>query len=301
MAAAGAALASRYATSHVRAWVQREQWFLAYRRTPCLEREDVVPDLTPTRFHALTPATDRYWADPFPVRHKGRPFILFEEFVHREGKGHIALLELGDRGPIGDPVRVLERESHLSYPFVFAHNGEHYLVPESASTRRVELWRATRFPYEWEMDRELITGLALRDATIAEIGGRWWLFAATDESRPGSSDDLYLYSAGSPNGPWRPHRRNPVVSDVRSARPAGRLFQQGGDWYRPAQDGSDGYGSAIAIQRILTLDDRLYREETITRIEARWRPDLVGTHTINAIDGLTVIDVRRRHPRPLSR
>jgi hypothetical protein len=174
-------------------------------------------------------------------------------------------------------------------------------VPESAATGRVELWRATRFPYEWEMDRELITGVSLRDATIAEIDGRWWLFAATDESRAGSSDDLFLYSASSPTGPWRPHRGNPVVSDVRSARPAGRLFREGGDWYRPAQDGSDGYGSAIAIQRIVTLDDRRYREETVTRVEARWRPDLVGTHTINAIDGLTVIDVRRRISRWLSR
>ena len=37
-------------------------------------------------------------------------------------------------------------------------------------------------------------------------------------------DELHLYSAPGILGPWKPHPRNPVKSDVRSARPAGRVY-----------------------------------------------------------------------------
>ncbi len=45
-------------------------------------------------------------------------------------------------------------------------------------------------------------------------------------------------------GPWEPHRRNPVKCDVRGSRPAGTPFVHGGELYRPAQDGSKRYGKA---------------------------------------------------------
>lgn len=294
MLRAMARLGSRYLGNHLRAALYTEQWFLAYRRSPRAGTGGQAPDLTPFRFRRLTPPPDRFWADPFPVRHDGRDCILFEEFLHRTGKGHISLLELGDHGPNGDPVRVLERDYHLSYPFAFEYRGEHFLMPEAAARGRVEVWRATRFPFEWTLEHEMLAGLPLRDATIAEIDGRWWLFAAASEPGNDSCDNLFLFSAASPFGPWSAHRRNPVVSDVRRARPAGRLFCRGGRWYRPAQDGSRGYGSGITIQRLDRLDDDRFEETPVTRLDPCWHPDVVGIHTVNAIDGLTVVDARRR-------
>jgi hypothetical protein len=290
-------LGMKYVASHLRSAVQAEQWFLAYRQTRCTGETDGAPDLAPYRFTSLTPSTDRFWADPFPIRDNGRCYLFFEELVYREGKGCVAMLEFGDRGPIGTPTRVLEREYHLSYPFVFAYRGEHFLMPETSAQQRVELWRATRFPFEWTQEAEVLSGLPLWDATIAQVDSRWWLFAAGNECGVDSSSELLLYYADSPLGPWRPHRRNPLVSDVRSARPAGRLFRSHGAWFRPAQDGSRGYGSAITIQRVECLTEHEYRETSVTRLEPRWRPDLVGTHTVNAVDGLTVIDARRRRTR----
>jgi transcriptional regulator GlxA family with amidase domain len=38
-------------------------------------------------------------------------------------------------------------------------------------------------------------------------------------------DELSLFYAESPLGPWTPHPRNPVKSDVRGSRPAGGLFE----------------------------------------------------------------------------
>lgn len=291
MVSAAARLTGRYIRGHARALIRREQWVLGYRITApggCGR-----PDLSPHRYTFLTPPNDRFWADPFPLRHRGRTYVFFEEFVAREGKAHICVMEVDHNGPVGEPRRVLACDYHVSYPFVFEYDGDVFMIPETVTNARVELWRATRFPDEWTLDRVLLDERPLVDATLAQIGDRWWMFAAGTEVGADALDDLYLYYAASPLGPWRPHRRNPVVTDVRSARPAGMLFEHGGRWYRPAQDGSRSYGSAISVQRIERLTQEEYIEVGVTRLDPRWRPDLVGLHTINAINGLSVLDARR--------
>ena len=189
---------------------------------------------------------------------------------------------------------MLDRPYHLSYPFVFSWRGSEFLLPETADVGRVELYRAVRFPFEWTLESMPMEGVPLADCTLAEIDGRWWMFA--NSAVPGGSfwDELYLFHSTSPLGPWTPHRRNPVVSDVRAARPAGGLFRRGDAWYRPSQDSSGGYGSAINLQRIVRLDEHEYEERAVTQLTPDWRPGLLGTHTVNALGGLSVIDARRR-------
>jgi len=61
--------------------------------------------------------------------------------------------------------------------------------------------------------------------------------------------------------------------------------------YRPAQDCSRRYGGAIAINRIVDLSERRFREEPVLTLRpspgSAW-PD--GVHTINSLDGVTVVD-----------
>ena len=59
--------------------------------------------------------------------------------------------ELGPEGPRGDPQTALEREYHLSYPFVFEWEDDVYLIPESTASKRVELYRAESFPDRWSL------------------------------------------------------------------------------------------------------------------------------------------------------
>jgi hypothetical protein len=252
------------------------------------------PDLSPFRFTPILPPKDRFWADPFPLRVGGADYVLFEDFPYSTGRGVISALELGPQGPVGSPQVVLERDYHLSYPFVFSWRGEQFMIPETADAKRIELYRAVRGPGEWAQEAVLIEGSPFTDCTLAEIGGRWWMFTNTADSGASYWDELHLFHAATPLGPWTPHRGNPVVSDVRSARPAGGLFQRGGHWYRPSQDCSRGYGSAMNIQRIIRLDESSYEEQTVGRVIPDWAPRLTGVHTVNALGGLTVIDARRR-------
>jgi hypothetical protein len=255
-----------------------------------------VPDGAPFRFRNLFPPSGRSWADPFPVLDNGRYYIFLEEYEHRRMHGRICVLEIDALGKVvSQPRPVLEREFHVSYPFVFRHEGEWYMMPETAKRNAVELFRAARFPDQWEFDRTLVEAFAPVDATLACIEERWWMFLATSvPEAPVSYDELALYYADSPLGPWTPHPRNPMKVDVRSARPAGRLFRHNGAYYRPAQDGTPLYGSAIVMNRIDNLDPASpYRETAVARLEPCWTPGLSGTHTINATAGLTIIDARR--------
>jgi hypothetical protein len=170
-------------------------------------------------------------------------------------------------------------------------------MPEQGSTGSLELYRATDFPRGWVWHSTLLPGVSAGDATIAEIDGRWWLFAAVKVPGGNAADELHLFHAASPLGPWTSHAMNPVVSDVRTARPAGRLFQRGGRWYRPAQDGAISYGHSIAILEIERLDLDGFRQRLVEVIGPTWRPGLIATHTINAVDGLSAIDGLERVSR----
>ena len=283
-------LGTKYVASKFVSALNTEQWALAYRfRTgPCDTNNTLY------RFKNLIPPKDRFWADPFVIEVEGRYYVFIEEYLYETGKGHISVIELDRKGVVQGPTKILERDYHLSYPHVFEWNNRYYMVPETASNRTIELYRSTSFPFEWKLEKVLMTDIRAKDATLAEIDGTWWMFASIAEhSIP---DELYLFSAETPLGPWTPHGRNPVKSDVRGCRPAGKLFYWNGDLYRPAQDSSARYGYAISINRIIHINAEMFCEEEVSKIVPNWRKDLIGTHTLNTSDNLTVTDclIRRR-------
>lgn len=277
-------LVARYAASKYQAALYNDQWALAYR----FRSGPGDANNTLYRFKRLLPPKDRFWADPFVIKDGDRYLVFIEELLYETGKGHISVIELNRKGVVKGPTKVLERDYHLSYPFVFEWNGNYYMVPESAANKTVELYRAKTFPFVWQLEKVLLTDVRAKDATLAEIDGKWWMFVSLSEhSIP---DELYLYSAATPLGPWTPHRRNPVKSDVRGSRPAGALFEWNGEVYRPAQDSSGRYGYAISINRLKQLDDEQFSEEQVSSILPNWDKDLLATHTISLVDDLTVVD-----------
>jgi hypothetical protein len=180
---------------------------------------------------------------------------------------------------------------------MFEWQGEHFMVPESGANRSIEIYRARRFPYDWELETVLMDDVYAVDATLADANGAWWMFVNLAVDGAVNTDELHIFQAPSPFGPWRAHRGNPVKSDGRCARPAGRLFEWNGDLYRPSQDCSGRYGSAIVINKVVQLNECEYREVSVSRIEPKWAPHLLATHTLNSAPGLTIADVLVRRPR----
>jgi hypothetical protein len=270
--------------------VTRKQWLLAYG----IERGRTgsVPAQALAGLSWIVPPRDRFWADPFVARHGDGWVVVFEEKLYAQRNARIAALEIDRDGKVGEPYAILERDYHLSYPFLFWWNATWWMIPESARNGTIDLWRATDFPRRWTHERTLIEGIHAVDATLIEHAGRWWMFGNLGEPGASKDDELHLFHAPAPVGPWTPHRRNPIKSDIRGARPAGRPFWVDGAWHRPAQDSSAGYGSSIVVHRIERLDVDGYAERPVSRLTPSFAPGLIGLHTINAADGLTVVDLR---------
>lgn len=273
--------------------MRRDQWFVAYTIGRCQEMSESFHDVK-----LMLPPKDRFWADPFPIEHDGEYFIFIEEVEHRNGKGYISVIRMNPDGGWQQPVKVLDKAYHLSHPFVFRWQGEYYMIPESAANKTIELYRCRSFPLEWELEKVLLNDVQAVDATVAEIDGLWWLFtnvAAVDGAS--TNDELHLFYADTPLGPWVPHRRNPVKSDVRSARPAGALFRWKGALYRPAQDSSVAYGQAISINRVERLTPTEFVETEASKVLPLWHRNLSRNHTLNHAGALTVIDGLRQTRR----
>jgi hypothetical protein len=164
------------------------------------------------------------------------------------------------------------------------------MIPETLKRKTVELYRCVSFPFEWQLETVLIENVQAVDATLAEIEGRWWMFVNIGVEGAAPNDELHLFYAQTPLGPWQPHPDNPVKSDCRSTRPAGRLFWWGDDLYRPAQDCSKNYGYAISLNKIIHLAPDKFMETEVSKILPCWFKNLIATHTLNSVEGLTVID-----------
>jgi hypothetical protein len=261
------------------------QWFLAIRR-----RTTAHSFHDGSGYELMLPPKDRFYADPFLFERDGKTHLFFEDLRYSEGRALISYCELSPEGKPGTPVEVLRRPYHLSYPFLFEENGNIYMIPETKENRTVELYRATSFPTEWALEAVLLDNIHAVDATIYKSDGKYWMFAGISNGRFSTCDELGIFFSDALTGPWTPHPANPVVSDVRRARPAGALFRNGDRLIRPSQDCARAYGYAIVFSEVLTLTETEYEERPFSRLHPDWVNGNQGTHTYTRTGQFEVID-----------
>jgi hypothetical protein len=260
------------------------KWFVAARNNRQLFRT-CQNHFVPEAFYDIPSPARSQFADPFVFEENRRNWLFVEEIPVGTSKGRLAVMELNSSGA-GEPVTILERPYHLSYPFVFRDGGEMFMIPETSANNDIQLFRATRFPFEWSLETVLCSNVRAVDTTPLLLDGIWYFF--TTSARLGN--ETFLFWAESLDGEWHYHPRNPICSDVRRARGAGPLFRSGGELIRPAQDCSVRYGYAIALNRVLKISPSDYAEEVIEVINPKWRKGLLGTHTLSSNDSFEVTD-----------
>ena len=244
------------------------------------------------KFIKLPDDGDRYYADPFVFPYDGTEWIFVEEFKYSDKRGVICCgaLRPGETTTSFRPV--LSRPYHLSYPLVFCHDKSIFMLPETGSNRQVELYRAQSFPFDWVLERVIVDNVELYDPTILNYQDRWWIFGAIVHKDGSDRDELAIFHSERLDGCWKPHRLNPVKSDCRSARPAGRFIEVGDRLLRPAQDCEQGYGMGVAWLEIVELTPDNFSERDI----AHWPGSVAGAqgiHTFNCDDQLAVVDMRQ--------
>lgn len=248
-----------------------------------------------TRAIPIPNPKNAFLADPFLLEDGGRTFCFVEELVFKEGRGCIAAYELHERGAVRIG-RVIEEPFHMSFPYVFRHAGEIYMVPETSEHRDVRVYRCTGLPDRWELAKVLMTDLSTADTMIFEHGGRWWLLTNLDPAETGDfCSELHLFHADGPlSDTWTPHPMNPVLTDARRARNGG-LLRDGDAIYRVSQrQAFDTYGSGFAVNRIdvLTPDDYAEVEVFADEPDRFRRPGPV--HHVHSTGNMSVFDLCRR-------
>jgi hypothetical protein len=239
-----------------------------------------------------------YYADPFLFEKDGKTWLFFEDYSFIEKTGVIGCAEVLPDGAVSASRTVLAPGHHLSYPLVFEDQGKIYMLPESGAYKTVELYRADSFPDRWTLEKVLFDGVIAVDTTLWREDGIYWFFV-TILDPPEAGPQLFLFFAESLTGEWNYHPSNPICSDVRFARGAGRVFLENGRRIRPSQDHSYGYGCACNFRHIVELTKTTYREVSLGSIRPSWEKGLTGTHTYNRSGPFEVIDANS--PQPLTK
>ncbi|OAY79067.1 Glycosyltransferase family protein 64 protein C5 [Ananas comosus] len=202
-------------------------------------------------------------ADPFLYIQDYTLYMFFETKSTTSRQGDIGVARSVDQGATWEFLGIaLDEKWHLSYPFVFNYKNQIYMMPEGSKKGDLRLYRATKFPLEWTLEKVLIKK-PLIDASLVQYEGYYWLFAS-DFTRFGTEKnaELEIWYSRSPLGPWIQHKRNPIYKSDKSlgARNGGRLFIYDGSLYRPGQDCSGTYGRKVIMYKVEKLSKEEYRE-----------------------------------------
>ena len=275
-------------------WLFREeQWNVGYSPTPIhrlLER----PELSDVRWYPASPRHE-FLADPIALDRDGHITVMAEHYDYRTRKGRLMALSFDHGHPAGTAALALEEPWHLAYPLLVQDGPSLYCIPEGSDSGRVWAYRAQEFPHTWQRVGPLLDHAQVVDPTVFRHEDRWWMLGMpTGEYPEQGFVQLHAWYADGLLGPWTAHHCNPLKLDVRNSRPAGPVFRHEGRLYRPAQDCSGRYGSAIAINEVLHLSPSRFEERTVARLAPSpdW-PYPAGVHTLCAVDGGVVLDARR--------
>jgi hypothetical protein len=242
-------------------------------------------------WHWIAAPKGHYYADPMLCNHDGKTYILVEDFDVAIGRASIAAAELRDDIGSLEFRTVLSTPYHLSFPYTFARGSEMFMVPETKSAGRIELYRALEFPFKWQRERPLLEYPGVDTIFHVLPDGRELMLTAIADVA-GAQAAMHLFVADNIAGKWQLHPRSPIHCDVRFSRNAGPLLDLPDvGLVRVSQDGSKFYGRQMHFHRIAEISADNYVEETIAvRSPSDLPRKAQGAHSYSATERWEAID-----------
>lgn len=260
-----------------------DQWFIAFRA-----RQPLSIPLHMNGFQIIKPPAGHFYADPFIVEHNGKDYVFFEDYSIAGHKGVISFVAIEKDGSYGDCQVAIEKDYHLSYPFIFKEDGKIFMIPETSKNNTIELYEAVNFPCEWKLAHVLLEGFDASDTTLFSANKKWLFTLIT---APGEREgNLFLFFADSIYGTWHPHPLNPVNSDPANSRPGGNLFYYGSRLIRPAQNGAVKYGRSLVFNEIFCMTEDTFSEIKLAEMGPSWLEYNKCFHTYNFNENFEVVD-----------
>lgn len=267
----------------------KEEWNVAIRH----KSEKLLFEDKNTDGFIVLKNSFRYWcADPFVFSKDGKDYVFFEMYDRFQAKGLIGYREI-ENGKAGEMKIAYETSSHLSFPYVFEHNGEIYMMPESCGSGKLSVLKATNFPNEWQEERVLLERTVCDSVFLREKDGVYLL------TQPLDTDNAVLEWYKIVNGRACACEKNPIVRGKKSSRMAGAVVDRGEKTIRVSQDCVKGYGLALDFHEVFLENDE-FSEKEIARVEIKDMPadirkKYVGMHTYNVNEQYEVIDLKNKN------
>lgn len=245
------------------------------------------------RLKPLELPKNEFWADPFIFNHEDDSYVFFENYDYKTSIGKISCGKIY-KNKLVDVVDVLEKDYHLSYPFIYKENDDIFLMPETSDNNRLEIYKCVKFPNEWELYTTAFEGEKVVDATFyKDKFNTKWLFVNKQMGFDFPEySELFIYKVHSSDlKDLESHKNNPVLINSEIARNAGPIFEHENEIYRPSQANIDGvYGRALNMNKIEALSLDTYIEKTVVRTYPNFHKGLIAMHHLHQSDGMFVID-----------
>ena len=251
----------------------------------------------------------QHYSHPSVYKHNNTNYIFYVSYI--DGKSIIKCCSISKDMEISSSVNVLNLPYNVSSPHLFEHNGEIYMLPE-VSNNGIEIYKASSFPYRWELHRRININTKIHSPTIFHHKDMWFLlgtvqtYQTTDYETEGvqgigtSADDglIILYSSDFNQWSLHPECKNGYVYYPES-RNAGKIFNLGGKLIKPIQQTNPikpESGYSIGFKEI-KITPETYDETLLDNsILPDWDNNLECTHTFNFNEDFILIDGAIKSP-----
>ncbi len=220
---------------------------------------------------------DKLWR-PRPVLFQADPFLfvkegylfLFYELQYGFEPAKIVMIKSCDLVNWSKPVVVLEESFHLSFPYVFEHAGEVYMIPESEADNSVRLYKAnkdlTSFTFVrilLSQERNPMMNCNYVDSHVYQKDGIFYLFTSYMQDWK-LIQELYL-SKNLLYGVFLKHPSSPICISHEYGRNGGSLIDYQGRLLRVSQDCHKDYGENVSLHEIRIINECHYEEQVFNR------------------------------------
>jgi hypothetical protein len=251
--------------------------------------------------HILPSDGDDWFADPYLIEDGPDVWMFCERWCSESSRGVISLFSLHDSGLKSHGI-IIDESFHVSFPRVFCHNGAWFATVESGEAREVRLYRAEVFPYEWRLERVLLSDCHWIDPILLPLPQGGWLLLVNTHSCPSlpseTAAELHIYYGHSLlDSDFSLHPLSPFLVDCTCGRNAG-LFFLNSSVFRVGQSmGADNaYGESVVTNRIDAFGPLTYCEIPAS---FPWLQSLMKQlrathmHTVSVQNSWIAIDYRR--------
>lgn len=233
---------------------------------------------------------DRWFADPFILSANAEQIeLLVEEFSYERRIGRIAKLVISrpDYKLVSYKI-ILELDTHLSFPFIFRHQGHIYVLPENSQSGKSIL-------YEYSYESESLTQISvvanepLTDATILKYDGTFYVLSTQIPDPNGKvltvrHFDIEKMVCG--------EKVCEIMFKQNVARNAGEVLYFNNRLVRPMQDCSDCYGGGVILKEFNPFEQNQQGMNVLSTLYPDSYCYNQGLHTFNTLDNFIVVDGR---------